>query len=120
MARRCAVLWVAGLLVIAVPLVVAAQRGGFFGGGCRFGLLPNVQYDGRFTVARIRYPRNSSWSADYPTMEQHLSQMLENITAIDTHVEGSNVHYLDDPELLKIPLVISHGAGLLVPVRARR
>src|SRR5687767_1614031 len=92
-----------GLVVIALPLTVMAQRGGFFWGG-RSGLLPNVGYDGRFTVARVRYARNNSWSADYPTMEQHLSQMLENITAIDTHVEGSNVHFLDDPNLLKIPL----------------
>ena len=104
MRRRRAVLWLAGLLVVALALVAMAQRGGFFWGGGRFGLLPNVEYDGRFTVARVRYARNNSWSADYPTMEQHLSQMLDNITAIDTHVDGSNVHFLDDPELLRIPL----------------
>ena len=43
-------------------------------------------------MARVRYQRSSSWSADYPMMEEHLSQMLENITSIDTHLEGSNVH----------------------------
>ena len=104
MRHRRAALSFAGLLIVAVPLVAMAQRGGFFGGGGRFGLLPNVGYDGRFTVVRVRYARNDSWSADYPTMEQHLSEMLDNITAIDTHVDGSNVHFLDDPELLKIPL----------------
>ena len=103
MVKRSAVLWVAGLFVIAVPLAAMAQRGGFFGGG-RFGVNPNVTYDGRFTVTRIRYQRSNSWSADYPTMEEHLSRMLEDITSIDTHVDGSNVHFLDDPTLLKIPL----------------
>jgi hypothetical protein len=102
--RRRGILWFACLLVIGLPLAALAQRGGLFGGGGRFGLLPNVEYDGRFTVARVRYARNNSWSADYPTMEQHLSQMLDNITAIETHIEGSNVHFLDDPEFLRIPL----------------
>ena len=104
MVKRRRVLWVAGLLLFLLPLAAMAQRGGFFGGGRRMGLLPNVEYDGRFTVARVRYARSNSWSADYPTMEQHLSRMLEDITSIDTHVEGSNVHFLDDPEFLKIPL----------------
>jgi hypothetical protein len=91
-------------LVLAVPLAAMAQRG-FFRGGGRFGLLPNVPYDGRFTVARVRYLSGNSWSADYPMMEEHLSQMLGNLTSMNPHVDGSNVHTLDDPELLKIPLV---------------
>ena len=48
-------------------------------------------------------------------MEEHLSQMLEDITAIDTHVEGSNVHTLDDPELLKIPLAYLTEPGYWYP-----
>ena len=39
---RAVVLWITGLLVIAVPLAAMAQRGGGFFGGGRFGLLPNV------------------------------------------------------------------------------
>ena len=115
MGKRRVVLSVAGLLAVILPLVALAQGGGFFGGGGRFGLLPNVPYDGRFTVARVRYQRSSSWSADYPTMEEHLSQMLQNITSIDTHLEGSNVHTLDDPELLKIPLVYLTEPGYWYP-----
>src|SRR5918994_531913 len=103
MVKRRRALWVTGLLVLALPLAAMAQRGGFFGD------------DGRFTVARVRYLRSNSWSADYPMMEEHLSQMLENITSIDTHVEGSNVHTLDDPDLMKIPLVYLTEPGYWYP-----
>lgn len=102
MRPRRAVPAVAGVFALAFAVTAAAQ-GGFFG-GFRFGQLPNVKYDGRFTVVRIRYPSYRQWTADYPTMEQHLSVMLKDITLLDTHVDGSNVHDLDDPELLKIPL----------------
>jgi uncharacterized protein DUF4159 len=91
------------LAATMLPLTVFAQGGGFFG-GFRPRQLPNVDYDGRYTVARIRYGSNRQWSADYPTMERHLSTMLKNITLLDPHLEGSNVHDLDDAELLKIPL----------------
>jgi hypothetical protein len=113
--RRRAVLWVAGLLVLGVPLAAMAQRGGFFRGGSRFGQLPNVQYDGRFTLARVRYQQFGGWRADYPIMEQHLSAMLKDITAIDPHVDGSNVHDFDDPELLKTPLSYLSEPGYWYP-----
>lgn len=103
--------WVVGLFLISVPLAAAAQRGGFF----RRGQLPNVQYDGRFTLARIRYEAYGGWRADYPTMEHHLSGMLKNITAIDAHVDGSNVHDFDDPELLKIPISYLSEPGYWFP-----
>src|SRR5262245_28587044 len=99
--RRATVPALAGLIALLIAIAAGAQ--GVFG-GLRSGLLPNVKYDGRFTVARIRYPAYRSWTADYPTMEQHLSVMLKDITLLDTHVDGSNVHDLDDDELLKIPL----------------
>jgi hypothetical protein len=76
--RRAAVPALAALLVLGLA---AAAAGQFFGGFR--GQLPNVTYDGRFTVARIRYPAYRSWSADYPTMEQHLSVMLKDITLLD-------------------------------------
>ena len=118
MHRRRTVPWLAGLLVIAVPIAAVAQRGGFFGGSSRFGQLPNVPYDGRFTIARVRYGTYGGWRADYPTMEHHLSGMLKNITAIDAHVDGSNVHDFDDPELLKIPLSYLSEPGYWYPTNA--
>lgn len=92
-----------------------AQRGGFSGFAARFGQLPNVPYDGRFTLARIRYAAYGGWRADYPTMERHLSEMLENITSLKPHVDGSNVHTFDDPDLLKIPLSYLSEPGYWYP-----
>jgi hypothetical protein len=112
--RRRPRLWVAGLLVLAVPFAAMAQRNGFFGGG-RFGVNPNVPYDGAFTLARVRYSTYNGWRADYPTMEQHLSSMLENITSLRPHVDGSNVHTFDDPELLRYPLAYLSEPGYWLP-----
>ena len=115
MVKRRSLRWITGLFVLALPLAAAAQRGGFFGGGSRFGVNPNVPYDGGFTLARIRYSAYNGWRADYPTMEQHLSSMLENITSLRPHVDGSNVHTFDDPELLKFPLAYLSEPGYWYP-----
>lgn len=109
-------MWV-GLLVLAVPPAVMAQRGGFFRIGSRFGQLPNVQYDGRFTLADP-IPGVQPVARGLPTMEQHLSATLENITAIDPHVEGSNVHDFDDPELLKTLLSYLSEPGYWYPTNS--
>jgi hypothetical protein len=103
-ARRKLVWVIAGLLVVALPLVAAAQRGGgggfgrFFGGR---GILPNAEYDGRFILARVRYLSGGSWSADYPVMERNLTEMIQELTAVRPNIEETNVYTLDDPELLK-------------------
>ena len=68
---------------------------------------PNVPYDGKFTFARISYTvygRRSGWEYDYPAMERHLMTMLDEITELRPHRFGSNIHALDDPELLKYPV----------------
>jgi len=113
--RRRPVRWIAGLFVLLLPLAAAAQRGGFFGGGSRFGVNPNVPYDGGFTLARIRYSAYNGWRADYPTMERHLSSMLENLTSMRPHVDGSNVHTFDDPELSRFPLAYLSEPGYWFP-----
>ena len=106
----------AGLVVVAVPLVAAAQRrGGFFGFGPRLGQYQNVPYDGRFTFTRIRYATYGGWRADYPTMERNLTTMLREITALRPHVEGSNVHTFDDPELFKYPVAYLSEPGYWYP-----
>jgi hypothetical protein len=112
--RRHSIL-AACLLVVALPLAVLAQRGGFFGGGGRGRLNPNVPYDGSFTLVRVRYSSYTGWRADYPTMEQHLSSMLENLTSMRPHVDGSNVHTFDDPELLRFPLAYLSEPGYWYP-----
>jgi hypothetical protein len=110
------VTWVlVGLLVVALPLVAAAQRGGFGRFGRGGWILPNVEYDGRYVVARVRYAVNGGWRADYPDMERNLTGMLQELTAVRPVVDGSNVHTFDDPELLKYPVAYLSEPGYWYP-----
>ena len=73
----------------------------------RFVWEPNVPYDGKFTFARLSYTvygGRSGWEYDYPAMERHLMTMLQEITELHPHQSGSNIHAMDDPELLKYPV----------------
>ena len=114
------------VLVVGAGTLVAQRRGG--GGGGLFDrfLGPgasdrsrNLTYDGRFTVARIQYAAYRGWRADYPVMERHLTTMLEALTSMTPHVEGSNVHTLDDPELMKYPVAYLSEPGYWYPERRR-
>src|SRR6187551_2859587 len=89
-------------LLMAVPLALTAQRGGgglgrWLGGVRSY---DNVRYDGRFTFVRIAYQGYSRWSADWPVMEQNLTTMLKELTAVPARNPETNVLTLDDPELM--------------------
>lgn len=101
--RRTRLAVVAALLFAAATVGLVAQRGFR---GYRLQVEPNVPYDGRFTFARLRYPiyGRSGWEFDYPAMERHLMTMINEVTALHPHMRGSNVHDMDDPELLKYPV----------------
>ncbi len=118
MVTRRLVWAIAGLLVVVLPLAIAAQRGGGGGFG-RFGrgtaLIPNVEYDGRFILARVRYLSGRNWSADYPDMERNLTEMLQEITAVPVNTEDPNVFTLDDPELMKYPVIYLTEPGYWQP-----
>jgi hypothetical protein len=104
-----------GLVLVAAGTVVPAQSlGGLF--GRREALeFPRVPYDGRFTFARLRYPsgfqRNPPWFHDYPTADIHLSRILQEVTAIEPRVDGSNVLSLEDPDLMKYPIAYMSEPG---------
>lgn len=104
-------LYATGMTAVA-PALAAAQG---FQRGMRWE--PNVPYDGRFTFARIRYTvyRRSGWEFDYPTMERNLMTMMRELTEIDAHVGGSNIHTFDDPELLRYPVAYLSEPGYWIP-----
>jgi Domain of unknown function (DUF4159) len=112
-ALKGTVAWCAVGLVVALPLVAAAQRGGF--GFNRRGVLPNVVYDGRFAFVRTQYAQYSGWAADYPTMERNLTTILREITELRPHDRGSNVHTFDNPELLRYPVAYLSEPGYWYP-----
>ena len=102
---------VAALRIVRhAPAEVASQRQ-------RFRFEPNVAYDGRFTFARIRYTvyRRSGWEFDYPTMERNLMLMMRQVTALRPHVRESNIHALDDPELMRYPVAYLSEPGYWIP-----
>jgi hypothetical protein len=100
------------LLVAAALPAVAQWR--------RFVIEPNVPYDGRFTFARIRYTvyGRSGWEFDYPAMERNLMAVVRDITTLDAHAAGSNIHTLDDPELLRYPVAYLSEPGYWLPSEA--
>jgi hypothetical protein len=103
--------------LIALPLAVtmAAQRGRGSGFGMPRGQYANASYDGRFVFARIRYRAYGGWRADYPVMERNLTRMLDMLTTVEPNTTGSNVHDLDDPELLKYPVAYLSEPGYWYP-----
>jgi len=115
--RRLAVAALVGAVLAAVPLAVAAQRGGLFD-RLRPDQYGNLPYDGRFTVARIRYSGYIGWRFDYPDMERNLTMILRELTSMRPHVDGSNVHALDDPELMKYPVAYLSEPGYWYPTEA--
>ena len=95
-----------------------AEAQGFRGGrGRGMTLEPNPAYDGRFSFARLRYQeyRSSGWAFDYPTMERNLMLMMQHVTALRPHVRASNIHNMDDPELMKYPIAYLSEPGYWMP-----
>jgi hypothetical protein len=115
--RRPATAALVALILAGLSLGVAAQRGGLFG-RFRNAQYANVPYDGRYTVARIRYRGFDGWRFDYPDMERNLTRILRELTSMAPHVDDSNVFDLDDPELLKYPVSYLSEPGYWFPSEA--
>ncbi|MSO55639.1 MAG: DUF4159 domain-containing protein [Acidobacteria bacterium] len=93
-------------VVVLAPLLVSAQ----FRSSRAFREF-NVQYDGTWVFARIRYAPNSSWNHDYPRADRHLQSIIDDLSTASTHTDGSNVFALDDPEMFHHPLIYMSEPG---------
>ena len=79
----------------------------------------DVEYDGRAVFVRLMWRNGGSsrgfwstaWDHDYPRAEQHLSQILHELTALDIRLDGSRILTLDDPELAKFPIAFMWEPG---------
>jgi hypothetical protein len=109
MSRRGTVLILLAATVLSSATAVAQRW--------RVTIEPNLQYDAQFTFARIRYTEHGrgGWEYDYPTMERNLMTMVQEVTTIAPHVDASNIHTLDDPELLKYPIAYLSEPGYWIP-----
>lgn len=78
-----------------------------------------VAYDGRVTFVRLAWKGgsvfgggwSSAWNHDYPRAEQHLAQIVRELTLLDIHADGSRILRLDDPELFKFPIAFMWEPG---------
>ena len=80
----------------------------------------NLPYDGRFTFARLRYTSGPggyyyrglpAWAHGYDEAERNLTKIVNEISSVSPHVDGSNVLALDDPQLPRYPVAYMTEAG---------
>ena len=108
------------LAASAVALSIVAAAGAQLGSFDR-PHRTDLTYDGRFTFVRLRWKSdlgfsrrggfNAAWNHDLPRAERHLSLILDQLTALDIHTDGSLVLTLDDPELLNYPIAFMWEPG---------
>jgi hypothetical protein len=81
---------------------------------------PNIPYDGRFTFVRVKYETAPggywyrglpSWAHGYPESEWNLMKIMNEVSALNAHVEETNVLAFDDPELFRYPIAYFIEAG---------
>ena len=104
--------------LVAIPLCSVApafaQRGGGFRGMSQEPATQNIPYDGRFSLARLKFTTNSpagyyyrglpAWAHGYPDAEQNLMKIVKELTTGRPSIGRSNVFALDDPQLFKFPV----------------
>ena len=105
-----------GLLLsaLALPMLAASQRSFFFSPTRE--ALPAVKYDSHFAFTRIRYGARvgrgaSGWEHDYPAADRNFSAILDYITNMRVHLDGSNILDLDDPRIFENPVIYMSEPG---------
>jgi hypothetical protein len=92
---------------------------------------PRTAYDGRFTFVRMYFEtrgenrgfrrgfggREPPWHHDRPEAEYNLSAIMREVSLVRTFdgITGGNVFALDDPEILRYPVVWVSEPGFWVP-----
>jgi hypothetical protein len=80
----------------------------------------NTEYNGKFVFVRLRYRmdggggfgrREPPWAHDYPRAERNFLKIVQELTLIDPHMDGSNVLTLDAPELHRFPVAYMSEPG---------
>jgi hypothetical protein len=83
----------------------------------------NIGYDGRLAFVRLRFAvgfngfgrrgggRELPWAHDYPTSDTHMMKILNELTTVAPHTDGSNIYSLDDPDLMNHPIAYMSEPG---------
>jgi hypothetical protein len=109
------------VVVLLAFATVSAQptQGGF---GSR-----EIPYDGKVTFVRLRW-RNGTfgtrraplgggmnfWLHEFPRAERNLMETLDQVTQVNTRVDGSLILALDDPQLFRHPIAVMWEPGFWV------
>ncbi len=106
-------------ILLGLGTLAWAQRRLLFGEG-RDLTVENAPYNGQFTFTRLKYTTAPggywwqglpSWAHGYPTSEDNLLRIMNEITSLHGRTDAYNVFALDDPELTKYPLSYITEAG---------
>ena len=100
---------VAGVIVLLaiVPIAAAGQR--FFRGAPRY--TASVGYNSYFAFTRIRYNGASGWEHDFPNADKNFSAIVDYISNVRVHLEGTNILDLDDAHLFENPIIYMSEPG---------
>jgi Domain of unknown function (DUF4159) len=103
--KRLYMIFGVGVLVTAVAMQAQIFRG-------RWGMpiYQNEPPNTDFVIARWKYSNNgridgAGWSHDYPQAEQHISQILSEVTLINIERMSYKIVELADDEIFKYPFV---------------
>ncbi|HJR60142.1 MAG TPA: DUF4159 domain-containing protein [Vicinamibacterales bacterium] len=116
-------------LILCVAVVIAGAAAAGLAQDRFFGRRPaqnydtvNIGYDGRLAFVRLRFAtgfggfgrrggRELPWAHDYPTADIHMMKIVNELTTVGPHVDGSNIYSLDDPELMNHPVAYMSEPG---------
>ncbi|NNF26067.1 MAG: DUF4159 domain-containing protein [Gemmatimonadetes bacterium] len=91
----------------------------------------NVPYDGEFTFVRVQFNsgrgggfgrgfgrgRQPGWAHDFPQADNNFVKILDEVTFIQPHVDGTNVIRADDPMLHRYPVAYVSEPGTWSPTQ---
>lgn len=89
----------------------------------------NLPYDGDYTFVRVRFNvaggsrggrfgREPPWAHDFPYADNNFAKILDEVTLVSTHTDGTNVVGADSPDLHRYPIAYMAEPGRWRATRA--
>ena len=90
----------------------------------------NLPYDGAYTFVRLRFNvgergglgrgfgRGPPWAHDFPYADHNFAKLLDEVTLVGPHTDGTNVVSADSPDLHRFPIAYVAEPGYWRPTRA--
>jgi len=126
--RRWHIAGLTALLIVASAAGVFAQRRGFFRGPVDAPIDKAPPYDGKLTFARLKFTTGPggyyygglpAWAHGYIPIREGIraetafTKILNAVTNMNSHIDGTKVVDVGDPELFQYPVVYATEAGYM-------